>query len=384
MNTFTPELSVLKNAAPKQFEEREQTMPRQIVADSNIVLFVGQHIETPELDAQGYKCFFAQDYDTAIVTIEQLQSVFRRKPGVIIYRSHTDNHKGLNAWKQFFQQDSGCACIPFLLYTEDVTPEMKTAVKQYTFIDEIITTKCLPKLEAKVAFINKFKQLNAFPPLTVVGGKRKQDHKRTVNAIAKRGFDITIAGTALLAISPILLLIAAIIKVESRGSIFYAARRAGKNYQVFKFYKFRTMVADADKKLQQLQHMNQYKSGDGPVFYKVSNDPRVTRFGAFLRNTSLDELPQLFNVLIGDMSLVGNRPLPLYEASTLTTDEWAQRFLAPAGITGLWQISKRGKKEMSAQERIALDINYSNQHNFKYDMWIMANTPKALIQKDNV
>ncbi|QHS63932.1 sugar transferase [Chitinophaga agri] len=359
-------------------------MPRQIVADSHIVLFVGQHIETPELESQGYKCFFAQDYDTAIVTIEQLQSVFRRKPGVIIYRSHTDNQKGLNAWKQFFQQDSSCACIPFLLYTEDVTPEMTAAVKKYTFIDEIITTKCLPKLASKVAFINKFKQLNAFPPLTVVGGKRKQDHKRTVNAILKRGFDIIVAGTALLVISPILLLIAAIIKLESRGSVFYAARRAGRNYQVFKFYKFRTMVADADKKLQQLQHMNQYKNGDGPVFYKVSNDPRVTRFGAFLRNTSLDELPQLFNVLKGDMSLVGNRPLPLYEASTLTTDEWAQRFLAPAGITGLWQISKRGKKEMSAQERIALDINYSNQHNFKYDMWIMANTPKALIQKDNV
>jgi lipopolysaccharide/colanic/teichoic acid biosynthesis glycosyltransferase len=384
MNTFTPELSVLKNAAPKQFDEREQTIPRQIVADSNIVLFVGQHIETPELESQGYKCFFAQDYDTAIVTMEQLQSVFRRKPGVIIYRSHTDNHKGLNAWKQFFHQDTSYACIPFLLYTEEVTPEMTVAVKYYTFIDEIITAKCLPKLESKLTFISKFKQLNAFPPLTVVGGKAKQDPKRTVNAILKRTFDITVAGSALIMISPILLLIAAIIKCESRGAVFYAARRAGKNYKVFKFYKFRTMVADADKKLQQLQHMNQYKSGDGPVFYKVSNDPRVTRFGAFLRNSSLDELPQLFNVLLGDMSLVGNRPLPLYEASTLTTDEWAQRFLAPAGITGLWQISKRGKKEMSAQERIALDIDYSNQHSFTYDMWIMANTPKALIQKDNV
>lgn len=385
MNTFTPELSVLKNAAPKQFEEREQTQPRQIVADSHIVLFVGQHIETPELEDQGYKCFFAQDYDTAIVTIEQLQAVFRRKPGVIIYRSHTDNHKGLNAWKQFFQQESGCTCIPFLLYTDHVSPEMKAAAKQYSFIDEIITDKCLPKLASKVAFINKFKQLNAFPPLTVVGGTaQRKNHKRTINAVLKRSFDITVAGAALIAISPVLFVIAAIIKFESRGPIFYAARRAGKNYQVFKFYKFRTMVADADKKLQQLQHMNQYKGGDGPVFYKVSNDPRVTRFGSFLRNSSLDELPQLFNVLKGDMSLVGNRPLPLYEASTLTTDEWAQRFLAPAGITGLWQISKRGKKEMSAEERIALDIDYSNQHSFGYDMWIMANTPKALIQKDNV
>jgi len=384
MNTFTPELSVLKNAAPKQFEEREQTLPRQIVADSNIILFVGQHIDAEDLESAGYKCFFAQDVDTATATIEQLQSVFRRKPGVIIYRSHTNNHKGLNAWKQFFQQDSDCCCIPFLLFVEEVTPEIKDSVKQYTFVDEVITANCFPKLSAKVQFIRKFKQLNAFPPLTVVGGKKKIADKKTVNAVIKRTFDITVAGGALIVVSPILLLIATIIKLESRGPIFYAARRAGKNYQVFKFYKFRTMVADADKKLQQIQHMNQYKDGDGPVFYKVANDPRVTRFGAFLRNTSLDEIPQLLNVLKGDMSLVGNRPLPLYEAAALTTDEWAERFLAPAGITGLWQISKRGKKEMSVQERIALDINYSKMHNFKYDMWIMANTPKALIQKDNV
>jgi lipopolysaccharide/colanic/teichoic acid biosynthesis glycosyltransferase len=385
MNTFTPELSVLKNATPKQFEEREQATSRQITADSHIVLFVGQHMDTPEFEAAGYKCFFAQDFDTATVTMEQLQSVFRRRPGVIIYRSCTDDQKGLNAWKEYLKKETCYSCIPFLLYVdvEEITPEMKVAVKQYTFIDEIITAKCLSKLPPKISFISKFKQLNTYPPLTVVNGKKIRT-KRTLNAVLKRTFDIVVASCALIAISPLLLLIAAIIKLESKGPVFYAARRAGRNYQVFKFYKFRTMVADADKKLQQLQHLNQYKGGNGAVFYKVSNDPRITRFGAFLRNTSLDELPQLFNVLIGDMSLVGNRPLPLYEAATLTTDEWAQRFLAPAGITGLWQISKRGKKDMSVEERIALDIDYSNSHSFTYDMWIMANTPKALIQKDNV
>ena len=116
---------------------------------------------------------------------------------------------------------------------------------------------------------------------------------------------------------------------------------------------------------------------------KLQNDPRVTRVGKFLRKTSLDELPQLINVLLGDMSLVGNRPLPLYEAATLTTDEWAKRFLAPAGITGLWQIKKRGNKDMSVEERINLDIYYANKYNFAYDLWIMANTPTALIQKTN-
>jgi len=145
------------------------------------------------------------------------------------------------------------------------------------------------------------------------------------------------------------------------------------------------MIVGADSKISDYSHLNQYNSTStlGPKFYKIENDPRITKVGSFLRKSSLDELPQLINVLLGDMSLVGNRPLPLYEAATLTTDEWAKRFLAPAGITGLWQIKKRGNKDMSVEERINLDIYYANKYNFAYDLWIMANTPTALIQKTN-
>jgi lipopolysaccharide/colanic/teichoic acid biosynthesis glycosyltransferase len=145
------------------------------------------------------------------------------------------------------------------------------------------------------------------------------------------------------------------------------------------------MVVEADNKLSILKENNQYATTNtnSAVFFKISNDPRVTRIGKFLRNTSLDELPQLINVLKGDMSLVGNRPLPLYEAKELTTDLHAERFNAPAGITGLWQITKRGQKEMSVEERIALDINYARNNSFIHDLQIMLKTPRALMQKDN-
>jgi len=210
--------------------------------------------------------------------------------------------------------------------------------------------------------------------------------------IGKRIFDIIFSGGLLLLISPIFLLVYILIKLESPGPAFYYSFRVGTGYNVFKFYKFRSMYINADKKLQELKHLNQYdgtgttneaaaQTGDRlcndclaynkcqrPVyadntvlceknyvnsikssnssFIKIKDDPRVTKLGNFLRNSSIDELPQLWNVFIGNMSIVGNRPLPLYEAEKLTTDKNSLRFNAPAGITGLWQVEKRGKAGM--------------------------------------
>jgi lipopolysaccharide/colanic/teichoic acid biosynthesis glycosyltransferase len=201
----------------------------------------------------------------------------------------------------------------------------------------------------------------------------------------KRAFDILVSGTALLILFPICLLLAIIIKLESKGPIFYISKRAGTGYKIFNFYKFRSMRAGADAELSKLAHLNQYSenSTDG-VFFKIKDDPRITKFGQFLRNSSLDEIPQLFNVLTGDMSLVGNRPLPLYEAEKLTKDQIAWRFLAPAGITGLWQITKRGKDNMSPDERIALDMEYAMKNSFWLDMKILLSTFPALLQKEKV
>ena len=204
---------------------------------------------------------------------------------------------------------------------------------------------------------------------------------------SKRIFDIIVALTAIILLSPLWFIIAIAIKLESKGPIIYTSSRVGTGYQVFEFLKFRSMRQNADKEIKDLQHLNQYdgkENGKGPLFVKFSNDPRVTRIGRLIRKTSFDEMPQLLNVLKGEMSVVGNRPLPLYEAKELTQDAWAQRFLAPAGCTGLWQISKRGKAEMSADERIQLDITYAQNYSFWYDLKILLKTFPALIQKENV
>ncbi len=200
----------------------------------------------------------------------------------------------------------------------------------------------------------------------------------------KKAFDIVVAFVIIIFLLPVFVVTAIAIKLESRGPVFYSSPRAGRGYRIFQFYKFRSMVVDADKQVEALSHLNQYDvKNEGPVFFKVDNDPRITKVGQFLRNTSLDELPQLFNVLKGDMSLVGNRPLPLYEAKTLTTNKYVERFDAPAGITGLWQVEKRGKADMSVEERMNLDIMYARKASPLFDLYIMFRTPAALFQKSN-
>lgn len=259
--------------------------------------------------------------------------------------------------------------------------------------------------------------------------QQKAPAKKHVNFF-KRAFDVVASGSALLVLSPILLLVAIIIRLESKGNPLYTSKRVGSNYKVFPLLKFRSMYQDADQRLNELKHLNQYQAPakkekpkvetkscadctlkqctcqkplwtdegvvcekvennveeqeEDAVFMKLAKDPRITKVGAFIRKTSIDEIPQLFNVLRGDMSLVGNRPLPLYEAEKLTKDQTVQRFDAPAGITGLWQVTKRGKADMSTEERIALDNEYAQKHSFMMDMKIILRTFPALLQSEKV
>jgi lipopolysaccharide/colanic/teichoic acid biosynthesis glycosyltransferase len=204
--------------------------------------------------------------------------------------------------------------------------------------------------------------------------------------ITKRLFDICASGAILLLISPLLLIVALILAFESKGPIIFKSKRVGTGYQVFDFYKFRSMRQGASEELKNLSALNQYgKSEAGATtFMKLKDDPRITKFGGFIRKYSIDELPQLLNVLKGDMSLVGNRPLPLYEAEMLTSNEWTMRFLGPAGLTGLWQVSRRGKADMSERERKELDNFYATNYSFWLDIKILFSTFSAIVQSEKV
>ena len=247
----------------------------------------------------------------------------------------------------------------------------------------------------------------------------------------KRIFDILFSGMAILCLSPLLIFTALAIRLESKGAVIYKSKRVGSNYQIFDFLKFRSMYTDADKHLKDFNALNQYQQeeeeepdiwgedidtdmneeGDeeeillvsddfviseedyihkkskekSNAFVKLENDPRITKIGRFIRKYSIDELPQLFNILKGDMSIVGNRPLPLYEAELLTSDEHIDRFIGPAGLTGLWQVEKRGEAgKLSAEERKQLDITYAKTFSFWLDIKIILKTVTAFIQKENV
>lgn len=237
-------------------------------------------------------------------------------------------------------------------------------------------------LEDRLDFLNQYK-----PQLLEHAQQVPQEAIGFQIPLGKRIFDVLGATFVLTLSSPVWLLTMIAIRLESKGSVVYRSKRVGAGYKVFDFLKFRSMRTDADAQLQHLAHLNQYTSDDdssGPTFIKIANDPRVTRVGRFIRKYSIDELPQLVNVLRGDMSLVGNRPLPVYEAEQITRDEWAARFLAPAGITGLWQVTKRGHFSMSAEERIALDVRYAREYCAWGDLQIIFKTFRAFIQKESV
>lgn len=196
-------------------------------------------------------------------------------------------------------------------------------------------------------------------------------------AFFKRAFDIFSSFLALIVLFPFLLIIGILVKVTSKGPIFYVSERVGQNGKVFKFYKFRTMVENADQQLNQLLEQNEVEGG---VTFKMENDPRLTKFGKFLRKSSIDELPQLLNILKGDMSVVGPRPCTPREFE-LYGDKEKNRLLVPQGLTGEWQVN--GRSNTTFDEMIDLDLEYiEKKRGFWYDIGIIFRTLPAVFRQD--
>ena len=188
-------------------------------------------------------------------------------------------------------------------------------------------------------------------------------------------FDRVVAALLLLMASPLLLVCAVAIKLDDGGPVFYTAERMGKKNKPFGMIKFRSMVQNTDQMVAQLKD----QSDGNDVLFKMKNDPRVTRVGSFLRRYSIDELPQLFNVLKGDMSLVGPRP-PLRREVEQYTGLVGNRMLVLPGMTGLWQVS--GRSNLSWEESVSLDLNYVENWSFMADLMILWKTGRAVLTSD--
>lgn len=332
-----------------------------------------------------------------------------------------------------------CRNVYIILMTDTMNQEDRNVYMKCGINDTIHQEASVTELNKKIQFISERENIlfdDEAPKYGILKFKIP---------IWKRMFDIIFSSIAIIILSPVFILTAIAIKLESKGPILFKSKRVGTNYTIFDFLKFRSMYTDAEQRLSELsKDRNQYAEtndkeeskatitaplgdqaemsmmdmglesgmmiGDEEImlvgddfvvaesdfakkkeeeinnaFVKIENDPRVTKVGRFIRKYSIDELPQLFNILKGDMSIVGNRPLPLYEAEKLTADSSIDRFMAPAGLTGLWQVEERGKGgNMSAEERKQLDITYGQTYSFILDMKIIFRTLTAFVQKENV
>jgi lipopolysaccharide/colanic/teichoic acid biosynthesis glycosyltransferase len=335
--------------------------------------------------------------------------------------------EGINGFALFkeIQQNADWQMIPYILIDQSYTAEERERALKMRICDIYQKPLKPERLFNRIVFLKRFKiQSNMLSYLEM----KKHD---VATPLWKRAFDIVFASIVLILLSPLFLLIIILIRIESKGPIFYSGKRVGKGYNIFPFHKFRSMYVGADAKLKEYaQTHNQYAEGKDMVeekpiydcprckespsgqcstilkdakgkdiceyqqnawqkkktmkFIKIKNDPRITKMGRFMRKTSIDELPQLFNVLKGEMSIVGNRPLPLYEAEYLTDDKYSDRFLVSAGITGWWQVSKRGGSKMTEEERQNLDNEYLKKMSFWFDLYIILKTPGALLSHEEV
>jgi len=332
-------------------------------------------------------------------------------PDLLIIDLNLGEENGLTFIKEI-KATPQFASIPILVLSGEEKSEIRIECLETGADDYLVKPFHPEELKLRIVKILSQKRTQQIETLEIEDVLEKLPKPQM--SIGKRMFDVVFSFFAIAILLPVLILVAISIKIDSKGPFLYLSKRVGAGYKIFDLYKFRTMKVNADKDITAMNAANMYnkpveiikenetheeliydggwtseealknKKQSSAAFMKFQNDPRITRLGAFLRNTSLDELPQLFNILKGDMSIVGNRPLPLYEAEKLTKDESAARFLAPAGLTGLWQVTKRGKSAVSEKERMELDNTYAYKHNLLFDLKLILKTFPAVFQSEKM
>jgi len=358
--------------------------------------------------------FKVQQLDTAIEAVNYLLD--NQCVDAIVSETLLPGTDGIQAYN-FLKQRNVCASKPFILVAHQFDQNFFNEAFKNGIEDHYYTPIDEQRVYQRIRFFQTHR--NEMPE-----NGNSNPVKPYKTPFIKRLFDVTMAGLALLFLSPLLLLVIIAIKLESKGPFYYVSKRVGANFRVFGFYKFRSMRVGADAMQKELSHLNQYAKKDvddycrecaalpdgkycSPVMYirgekvcenfsnkkkkkaaflKIENDPRITKVGKFIRNTSIDELPQLINIIKGDMSVVGNRPLPYDEAIELTRNGVAaKRYEAAAGLTGLWQVELRGQGgEMTEEVRFGLDAVYAENNSFWGDIILIFRTIKVFVQRGNV
>lgn len=360
-------------------------------------LFAGVSLRwSPPHDPGTLLCAFSLCNIGALLTARRLRRTFRRTEApiqnVLIVGSGIKAARVAEAIHR--DQDSSRLVKGYITENHlrnSYGPAMLSRVAREQFADELVIASSDPLvIDAAVREAHKNKlDVKIAPDICVpVSGIvenlagvplfKVQDHQRPEYRLAlKRCFDFTLAFCGLVALSPLLVLIAACIKRDSQGPVFYVAPRTGRKGRRFLCYKFRTMVSDADALKDELRGRNEREG----AFFKIGNDPRITRLGRLLRRYSLDELPQLWNVLLGDMSLVGPRPHPVDDVSQYELQHLQRLDFVP-GITGLWQVTAR--RDPSFERNVALDVEYIKNWNLWLDVRILCKTVSAVFEGSGV
>ncbi len=206
------------------------------------------------------------------------------------------------------------------------------------------------------------------------------DEQIIVHNWLKRSFDIFFSLIALVIGLPLFALLALLVKLSSSGPIFYCSLRIGRKGRLFKFWKFRSMHRDADQRLEVMLNSNLKLKREWQKYFKLKNDPRLTRIGSFLRKTSLDELPQFWNVLMGDLSIVGPRPYLPREAEVIRKilgPDMEKMFSVRPGLTGIWQTA--GRNFLTFEERVRLEVSYADKRSFLFDLRLIVKTIPILL-----